>query len=125
VEYYGKTLGTWQGAGAEILGLATDVTKEAFARVIDNLHPQTGERLTPRMNTTRQEMVWKQDEKTGRWHQQLEEVENRRVGIDLTYSMPKSASVYYGLIKDKAVLQAFLDTNAEMMRWVMADLKVR
>ena len=60
-EYYGKTLGVWQGPGVELLGLERDVTKEAFERVIDNQHPITGQRLTPRMNTTRREMVWKQN----------------------------------------------------------------
>src|ERR1700730_1212459 len=105
--------------------LERDVTKEAFERVIDNQHPITGQRLTPRMNTTRWEMVWKQNEQTKLWEQVEAEVENRRVGLDLTFSMPKSASVYYGLTKDKAVLQAFLDTNAQMVNWMMADLKVR
>ena len=115
----------WQGPGVELLGLERDVTKEAFERVIDSQHPITGQRLTPRMNTTRREMVWKQNQQTKLWEQVEVEVENRRIGLDLTFSMPKSASVYYGLTKDKDVLQAFLDTNAQMVNWMMADLKVR
>ena len=102
-EYYGKTLGVWQGPGVELLGLERDVTKEAFERVIDSQHPITGQRLTPRMNTTRREMVWKQNQQTKLWEQVEVEVENRRIGLDLTFSMPKSASVYYGLTKDKDV----------------------
>jgi hypothetical protein len=45
----------------ELPGIAQDLlipNKEAFERVIDNQHPITGQRLTPRMNTTRREMVW-------------------------------------------------------------------
>src|SRR4051794_7623424 len=78
--YYGKTLGTWQGSGVEKLGLDREVTKETFSRVMNNLHPLTGERLTPRMNTTRVEKGWQLNEETRRWEWTQREVENRDVG---------------------------------------------
>ena len=94
IEYYGKTMGVWQGQGAEMLGLGKEVTKEQFGRLMDNLHPVTGERLTPRTNKTRTEVGWELNEETRRWEWTEREVGNRRVGLDLTWSIPKSASVY-------------------------------
>lgn len=125
VDYYGKTVGVWQGKGAAMLGLSSEVTKGAFGRIVDNLHPLTGQRLSARMNGTRMEQGWKLNEQTHRWEWAEWEVENRRVGIDLTWSIPKSASLYYKLTGDQEILQAARETNAEMVRWVMGDLKVR
>ena len=48
--------GQWIGKGAEDLGLAGITTMEQFERLCDNLHPQTGKRLTLRQKTTRTEM---------------------------------------------------------------------
>ena len=71
-DYYSQgqeTVGQWGGKLADTLGLSGKVTKEAFDRMVDNLHPATGERLTPRTK------------------------DNRRVGYDFTVSVPKSASI--------------------------------
>src|SRR6266540_1687275 len=51
-DYYSQRetqAGQWIGVGAEKLGLKTGeiVTREAFLRLRDNLHPMTRERLTP------------------------------------------------------------------------------
>src|SRR5271170_7851684 len=71
-DYYSQgqeTVGLWGGKLADTLGLSGKVTKEAFDRMVDNLHPSTGERLTQRTK------------------------DNRRVGYDFTVSVPKSASI--------------------------------
>ena len=45
-DYYAEgqeTVGQWGGKLAGVLGLSGTVTKEAFDRLCDNLHPRTGE----------------------------------------------------------------------------------
>jgi conjugative relaxase-like TrwC/TraI family protein len=67
-DYYSQgneTVGCWGGKLAGELGLEGTVTKEAFERMCDNLHPFTAKQLTPRMN------------------------DNRRVGDDFILSLPK------------------------------------
>ena len=56
-DYYAegeKVTGRWIGRGAELLGLEGDVNGDQFEALRENLHPETGERLTPRTMTTRQ-----------------------------------------------------------------------
>lgn len=75
-DYYvekGVSKGYWGGLGAERLGLSGEVTSKAFDRLADNLHPMTGNKLTPRTKS------------------------NRRVGYDFTFNAPKSVSVLYAL----------------------------
>ena len=58
-DYYaeGQTVpGQWIGQGAADLGLTGVTTADEFVRLCENLHPQTGERLTLRQKTTRTEM---------------------------------------------------------------------
>jgi conjugative relaxase-like TrwC/TraI family protein len=57
--------GHWHGKGAERLGLSGEVQEKEFFALCDNLHPETGEQLTPRNK------------------------ENRRVGFDFTFSAPR------------------------------------
>ncbi len=79
-----QVLGQWYGQGAEKLGLSGTTRGAEFLRLCENLHPQTGERLTLRNKTTRMEVG--QD---GEEHQSA----NRRVFYDFTFSPPKSVSV--------------------------------
>src|SRR5208282_1507755 len=56
-DYYAegeKVTGHWIGHGAEWLGLDGDVDAEQFEALLENLHPGTGKRLTPRTMDTRQ-----------------------------------------------------------------------
>ncbi len=51
-DYYAQNqsqAGHWIGQGAERMGLnpGDSVTREAFLKLCDNLHPMTGEQLTP------------------------------------------------------------------------------
>lgn len=85
-DYYaekGEIIGKWQGKFAEQLGLSGEVQKEQFEALAYNKNPLTGEQLTARNS------------------------ENRRVGYDFTFDVPKSVSLVYSQTKDKDILTAF------------------
>lgn len=85
-DYYaekGEIIGKWQGKFAEQLGLSGEVQKEQFEALAYNQNPLTGEQLTARNS------------------------ENRRVGYDFTFDVPKSVSLVYSQTKDKDILTAF------------------
>ena len=109
VTYFGRELGTsdyylaqkgvWYGKGARILGLAPEVNKEDFVAIVHNRAPGSCERLTARNNTTRTRVVWKVDEVTQTKVPVAEEISNRRVCVDFTFSVPKSLSMYLARTK--------------------------
>ena len=71
-DYYSEgseLVGHWGGKLAERLGLSGMVDKESFERLVDGLHPVTGDQLKPRHK------------------------DERRVGIDCVWSGPRSYSV--------------------------------
>lgn len=93
-DYYSEKqeiVGKWHGKAAEMLGLAGDVTPEVFAAMVENIHPVTGERLTPRTKA------------------------DRRVGYDINFHVPKSLSVIQALTGDKRITAAFREAVAETM----------
>ena len=99
-DYYaeGQTVpGQWIGQGAADLGLSGVTTADEFVRLCDNLHPQTGERLTLRQKTTRTEMS-----ADGKEH----ETANRRVFYDFTFSPPKSVSIAALVGGDARIVEA-------------------
>jgi hypothetical protein len=104
----------WYGKGAERLGLPSDVTKEDFVAIANNRIPQSGERLTARTNDTRTHIVWELDEETQSRVPKEKEVNNRRVCVDFTFSVPKSVSMYLAKTKDveveKLIHQALRET---------------
>jgi conjugative relaxase-like TrwC/TraI family protein len=103
-DYYteGQELaGIWRGKGAARLGLTGTVQKEAWEALCDNLHPATGAALTPRR---------KQD---------------RRVGYDFNFHVPKSVSLLYGLTNDDRILEAFRASVDETMRDMESEVKTR
>src|SRR5579863_10380799 len=113
-QYFGKSMvrsdyysegqeiaGLWGGKAAERLGLSGQVDQESYFALCDNLHPETGEKLTVRQK------------------------ENRRAGYDLTFSAPKSAKVLYELWGDKHILTAFLEAERETMAEVETEMKTR
>ena len=69
----------WYGKAAEKLGLSGRVKSEDFKSLCNNLNPETNERLTARQN------------------------EDRRIGYDFTFSMPKSVSLAYAFTGDKEI----------------------
>src|SRR5436309_2754674 len=81
-DYYceGETVGgQWFGEGAESLRLSGTVKRDEFLRLCDNLDPRTGELLTLRLKTTRNEIGDDGEART---------VANRRVFYDFTFSPP-------------------------------------
>ena len=85
----------WAGEGAETLGLSGEVTKAAFEGILNGILPG-GEAVA--------------------------QVENRRAGVDLTFSMPKSASVMAYVAGDKRVLGANMAAVQKTMAWVEKNL---
>ena len=99
-DYYaeGQTVpGHWFGQGAADLGLNGVTTGDEFTRLCENLHPQTGERLTLRQKTTRTEMGADGKER---------ETANRRVFYDFTFSPPKSVSIAALVGDDSRIVEA-------------------
>ncbi len=85
-------LGQWRGLGAEKLGLRNTIGREDFLRLCQNLNPETGERLTQRHKTTRNEAG--------------HEVANRRIFYDFTFSPPKSVSLLALVANEQRIIEA-------------------
>ncbi|OYW85091.1 MAG: DNA helicase, partial [Sphingobium sp. 32-64-5] len=80
--------GVWGGEGARVLGLEGSVERDAFEGVLNGRLPDG-------------EMVG--------------QVEGRRLGLDLTFSMPKSASILALVTGDKRILDAHLEAVKSTM----------
>ena len=92
-DYYsqGQTIaGEWMGVAAERLGLNGVVSEKDFLALCEGRNPQTGGRLTQRLNTVRSE--------------QGKLTANRRIFHDFTISPPKSVSIV-ALIGDERVVE--------------------
>jgi conjugative relaxase-like TrwC/TraI family protein len=104
-DYYAEgqqeLIGRWGGEGAKMLGLEGPVSKQAFNALCENRDPRTGERLTPRTK------------------------DDRTVGYDFTWSVPKSVSVLYALTEDRELLAAFRESVRETMADIEAEMKAR
>ncbi len=73
--YMGQEVaGRWHGRGVDVLGLQPDraVTREQFNQLLEGHHPVTGQALAQRQRS------------------------DRRPGMDLCYSVPKSVSLALG-----------------------------
>ncbi|PTD15912.1 MobF family relaxase [Sphingomonas fennica] len=88
-------ISAWGGEGADAIGLSGEVSKDAFEGVLNGILP-SGEAVA--------------------------QVENRRAGYDLTFSMPKSASVMAYVAGDKRVLAANMAAVQKTMAWVEKNL---
>jgi len=96
-----EVVGTWHGLGAERLGLEGAVDREAFHALCENRDPRTAERLTARQK------------------------ENRRVGFDISFSVPKSVSIHQALMDDAEMLEAFKGAVRETMIEMEKDAQTR
>ena len=99
-DYYSKgqvVPGEWMGVGAERLGLAGIVGKDEFVALCENLHPVTGEQLTPLHKTTRKEL-----DADGK----VKEKANRRLFYDVTISPPKSVSIAALVKGDERIIES-------------------
>jgi len=102
--YMGQEVaGHWWGQGAELLGLGQGarVTREQFVALLKGLHPDTGERLTQRNR------------------------KDRRPGVDLTFSVPKSVSLAWAISDDEQILRALEQATHETMRQDVEPLMQR
>ena len=84
-------LSEWGGKGSEALGLTGEVAKDDFEKVLNGTLPDGTE-----VNTAA----------------------NRRAGIDLTFSLSKSASVLALVTGDKRILEAHQNAVKQTMAWV-------
>ncbi|MEO1525500.1 MAG: MobF family relaxase [Planctomycetota bacterium] len=92
--YLGQEVGgKWRGKGAELLGLGhePEVTREQFGYLLDGKHPTTGEKLTQRHR------------------------KDRRPGMDLTFSVPKSVSLAWAINDDERITQVLREAVHETM----------
>lgn len=103
-DYYSEgqeLVGRWGGKAASLLGLEGTVDQRAFDALCDNLHPQTGKQLTPRLR------------------------DDRTVGYDFNFHVPKSVSLLYEIGRDERILDAFRAAVGETMGEIEADMKTR
>ncbi len=101
-DYYASEVpGIWHGLAAARLGLIGTVERAAFAALMDNRDPRTGERLTARTRA------------------------DRRPGTDFTFNAPKSVSVLHALTGDARILATFREAVIATMREVERDAKTR
>ena len=120
-DYYTKgqhVPGHWLGQGAEDLGLTGVTRMDEFVRLCENLHPQTGDKLTMCQNTTRTDIA--RDE-------QKHESSNRRVFFDFTFSPAKSVSVAALVGDDPRMVEAHEQAVNEALRQLqsLAATRVR
>lgn len=91
----------WHGKAAELLGLKGEVKREDFESLCENRYPGTNNRITAK------------------------HLENRRVGYDLTFSVPKSVSIAYSLGADERLENEFRAAVAETMALAEKELQTR
>src|SRR5436190_7630100 len=75
--------GRWGGKAAEHLGLTGEVRQADFHTLCENRQPRNGLPLTERTK------------------------DNRRVGYDINFHVPKSVSIVHALTGDARILEAF------------------
>lgn len=103
-DYYSagqELVGQFRGEGAKLLGLAHEVDKSSWDALCDNRDPTTGEKLTPRVK------------------------DNRTVGYDFNFHVPKSVSLLYGVTRDERILDAFRDAMRETMDDIQSEVQTR
>lgn len=103
-DYYTEVqelVGLWRGRGAKRLGLAGTVRREDWDALCDNLSPATGETLT------------------------LRQKQNRRIGYDFNFHVPKSVSLLYGLTRDERILDAFRESVDATMQDIEVEMQTR
>ncbi len=93
--------GHLHGRLAERLGLGSEVNKDVFFSLCENLNPKTGQALTPQTR------------------------EQRRVGYDINFHCPKSVSIVHVLSKDNHIADVFETSVNEVMKAIEADCQTR
>lgn len=93
--------GYFRGLLAQKLGLNGEATKEHFYHLCENRNPLTRLQLTPMTK------------------------DNRTVGYDINFHVPKSVSIVHALAKDKHIEDAFRASVYETMTDIEADMMTR
>ena len=103
-----EVVGGWGGQASTYLcldrnegGTPRPLDQKAFARLCDNLHPLTGERLTPRTR------------------------DDRTVGYDFSFHAPKGVSVLHALTGDTRIVEAMQAAVSETMSELEASTHTR
>jgi conjugative relaxase-like TrwC/TraI family protein len=96
-DYYAQNesqAGQWIGQGAERLGLmpGETVTRDVFLKLCDNVHPTTGEYLTP------------------------EQRRERRIFFDFQCAPPKSVSILAVTMNDRRIIQGHQEASTIALR---------
>ncbi|WP_286762456.1 MULTISPECIES: MobF family relaxase [Rhodopirellula] len=102
--YLGQEVnGLWHGHGANLLGLGigSDVTKQQFSDLLLGKHPVNGTDLTQRSR------------------------KDRRPGMDLTFSVPKSVSLAWAINEDERLIDALREAVRETMECDVEPLMQR
>ena len=103
-DYYldGQELaGVWRGEGAKKLGLTGEIERADWDALCDGINPKTGEKLLQRRK------------------------DNRTVGYDFNFHVPKSVSVLYAMTKDERILDAFRDAVDSTMQDCEQEMHTR
>lgn len=103
-DYYATCEGEWLGTAAPMLGLTGAATAEQFGMLADNINPLTGKSLTSR------------------------NVENRRVGIDLTFNASKSVTLareLANLVGDDSIEKAHREAVSYTVGLLEKDMQAR
>ncbi|AMV22605.1 MobF family relaxase [Planctomyces sp. SH-PL14] len=96
-----ELVGQWRGEGARRLGLDGEIRPQQWDALCDNRDPNTGQTLT------------------------LRRKDNRRVGYDFNFHVPKSVSVLHAMTQDDRLLDAFRDAVRETMDDVETEMQTR
>lgn len=96
-----ELVGRWRGEGAKLLGLSGDVQHDQWTALCDGLNPTSGEKLLQRLK------------------------DNRTIGYDLNFHVPKSVSLLYATTKGEWLLDALRESVDETMRDMEADAQTR
>lgn len=102
--YASEAVGRWGGKLAAELGRTGEVDEKSFGQMADNINPLTGERLTLRTK------------------------ENRRIGEDIIWSLPKDVGAAIMLLEPEErdrVLATVERRVEQMMRVIEADVQTR
>lgn len=93
--------GKIKGLLAERLGIGGTASKEVFYNLCENIHPVTGDSLTPRTTN------------------------DRTTGYDINFHCPKSVSILHILSNDSHILDVFTESVEGTMKDIEADSKTR
>ncbi len=99
-EYYSREFaGVWGGRGAELLGLRGEARRREFNDLAGNRMPGTRNRVTQRTK------------------------QNRRLGYDFCFDVPKSLSIYIADTGDKKMQRLIQESVVETMKFIEREME--